>query len=275
MLLVLVAGALHAQRNEIVFLAGPRDHGAPGRHEYEKDLRTLAYAIEHSSNFSGVTTRVVVGKAPPVAELKNAAVIVIESSSDRAANEVHPLFPPDPSTNHTSYDPATAAYLKGIDSLVKKGMGVVILHYASWVENWAARGYYIEWTGGLWVQMLSKNPNDQWSIALKSPSHPVLRGVQPWSYRDEIFSRYFLPDDSRRTDLLVGTPARATIGPQVVSWAYDRADGGRSVVFGGMDYHENLKLDDYRRFMVNAIVWAAGFEVPPGGVRTPVPVVAP
>ena len=28
---------------KIVFLAGPKDHGAVGRHEYEKDLRELAW----------------------------------------------------------------------------------------------------------------------------------------------------------------------------------------------------------------------------------------
>jgi type 1 glutamine amidotransferase len=206
-----------------------------------------------------------------VSDLTNAACIVIESSSDRDAREIHPLFPPDPSTNHTSYDPATTAYLKSIDTLVKHGMGVVIIHYASWVENWVARGYYIDWTGGLWVQMVSKNPNTQWSIALENESHPILRGVKPWSYRDEIFSRYFLPADPRRTDLLVGTPETPALGPQVVSWAYQRADGGRAFVFGGADYHENMKLEDLRRVLLNGIVWSARIDVPAGGVQSPTP----
>jgi type 1 glutamine amidotransferase len=269
-LLVPLAAPAFAQTKQIVFLAGPRDHGMVGRHEYEKDLRTMAEAIAKSANFGSVTTKVIVGRAP-LDSLRGASVIVIESSSDRAANETHPLFPPDPSTNHTGYDAATTAYLKGVDSLVKKGMGVVIIHYASWAENWAARQYYIDWTGGLWVQMMSKNPNDQWSIALKNESHPVLRGVKPWSYRDEIFSKYFLPDDPRRTDLLIGTPSRSTVGSQVVAWAYQRPDGGRSIVFGGMDFHDNLKLDDFRRFLLNSIAWAAGIDVPPGGVQSPAP----
>ena len=28
-----------AQEKKIIFLAGPKDHGAPGRHEYERDLK--------------------------------------------------------------------------------------------------------------------------------------------------------------------------------------------------------------------------------------------
>lgn len=95
------------------------------------------------------------GKAPAASTLADASVIVILSSSDRAANEVHPLFPPDPSTD------ATKAFLQGYDELVrKKGVGVVILHYAVWAENWAARQAYLDWTGGLWVQMASRNPLD-------------------------------------------------------------------------------------------------------------------
>ncbi|MES2178865.1 MAG: ThuA domain-containing protein [Gemmatimonadota bacterium] len=279
--LALLATAGHGQTpaggKQIVFLAGPRDHGAPGRHEYEKDLRVLAYGFDHASNLPGVTTKVIVGKAPRnLAELENASVLVIESSSDRAANEIHPLFPPDPTTNHTGYDAETKSYLAGLDSLIKrKHIGIVIIHYASWVENWAARAYYIDWTGGLWVQMMSKNPNDQWAIALRNESHPILRGVKPWSYRDEIFSRYFLPDDPKRTDLLVGTPARATIGPQVVSWAYQRADGGRGFVMGGVDYHDNMKLEDYRRFLLNGIAWAAGIDVPAGGIVSSLPAETP
>ena len=35
---------------KIVFLAGPKDHGAVGRHEYEKDLRELAWQLEKATN---------------------------------------------------------------------------------------------------------------------------------------------------------------------------------------------------------------------------------
>ena len=42
-----------APAKKIVFLAGPKEHGAPGRHEYEKDLRELAWSLEHASNLKG------------------------------------------------------------------------------------------------------------------------------------------------------------------------------------------------------------------------------
>ena len=263
-----------AEPTQIVFLAGPKDHGFPGRHEYERDLRVLAASLENSSNFANIETRIYVGKAPSdLSEIADADVFVIESSSDRLAEETHPLFPPDPLSNHRGYDEATTAWLEEFDSIVEGGAGVVILHYATWAENWRARGYYLDWTGGLWVQMASRNPVDEWQMQPVNQTHPILKGVKPWTYRDEVFSRFFLPDDHRRTDLLIGTPRedRLSIGPQVAAWAYQRDDGGRGFVFGGVDYHDNMLIDDYRKFILNGIVWAAGREVPSGGVDSATP----
>ena len=263
-----------ADSKKILFLAGPRDHGFPGRHEYERDLKTLATSLEQSGNVKGIVTQLIVGSLPrDLDAVRDAAAIVIDSSSDRADNETHPLFPPNPSTNGRGYDPETTAYLKSLDELIKRNrIGVVIIHYANWAENWRAREYYLNWTGGLWVQTASKNPVDEWSMKPMS-RHPILRGVKPWTYRDEIFCRFFLPKDSRRTDLVMATPKedRAKIGPQVAAFAFLRDDGGRSFVFGGLDFRDNLSQDNYRRFLLNGIAWAAGIEIPKRGVDSPTP----
>jgi type 1 glutamine amidotransferase len=265
---------VYAESHKILFLAGPRDHGAAGRHEYERDLRTLAQSFENSTNIEGVTTQLIVGKAPRnLALFQDVAAIVIESSSDRAENEMHPLFPQNPSTNYRGYDAETSAYLKALDELVQqKKIGIVLLHYATWAENSRAREYYLEWTGGLWVQGASKNPVDDWAMKPLS-RHPILRGVKPWKYRDEVFCRFLLPDDPRRTNLLLATPTadKFQIGPQVASFAYQREDGGRGFVFGGLDFRDNLALDNYRRFLMNGIAWAAHLEIPKAGIQSPTP----
>ena len=275
LVLIGAAQSVSADTKKILFLAGPRDHGAPGRHEYERDLKTLATSLEQATNVSGVTTQLMVGALPRDLEaVRGAAAIVINSSSDRAANEIHPLFPPNPSTNGRGYDAETETYLKSLDELIRQyRIGVVIIHYASWAENWRAREYYLKWTGGLWVQIASKNPVDQWSMTLQQKKHPVLRGVKPWEFRDEIFCRYFLPNDSRRTNLLLASPKedKQRIGPQIASWAYQRDDGGRGFVFGGLDFRDNLALDNYRRFLLNGIAWSAGIEIPRGGISSPTP----
>ena len=153
-------------------------------------------------------------------------------------------------------------------------MGVAVFHYANWVEHWVARRYYLDWTGGLWVQGGSRNPVDQWTMTPKTPDHPILRGVKEWTYRDEVFCRFFLPTDREADRAVIGTPGRRRrrrARPQLASWAYERDGGGRGFVMGGVDFHDNLAtVDDYRRFLLNGIVWAAGMEVPAGGVQSTV-----
>lgn len=273
-LCLLLSSLALADAREILFLAGPRDHGGPGRHEYELDLRTLAQSIESATNLPGVKTRVIVGKAPrDLSAFRNVSAIVIESSSDRLANETHPLFPPNPSTRYRGWDEETTAYLKSLDDLIAQNrIGIVLIHYANWAENVRGREYHLKWTGGLWVQGASKNPVDEWSMKPLA-RHPILSGVKPWKYRDEVFCRFMLPNDVRRTDLILATPTadKPGIGPQVASFAYQRDDGGRGFVFGGLDFRGNLALDNYRRFLLNGIAWAAQIEIPKGGIQSPTP----
>jgi len=261
---------------QFVFLAGTKDHGPPGRHEYEKDLRLLADCLEHSPNLHGVTTKVYVGKAPQdLSEVKDAAVFVILSSGDGNPKEAHPLFPPNTTTDGRKYSGDTAVYLTEFDKLVRKGAGVVVLHYAIQANNLKARDYYLHWLGGLWIpENYSQNPLGTWSITPieAAREHPVLRGVRSWTYYDEIFCKFLAqPLDPRRTDLVLASTDRSNQGVLkniVASWAYQRDDGGRGFVYGGVDVHVAMQTEDYRRLLLNGIVWAARMEVPEGGVQS-------
>ena len=78
------------------------------------------------------------------------------------------------------------------------------------------------------------------------------------------------PQDPKRPDLLMGEAPKTnqgTIASRCITWAYQ--DGlSRALMYGGMDYHSALLEENYRRFLLNAIVWAAGIEVPKGGVTS-------
>lgn len=264
-----------AKITKIVFLAGPKEHGAPGRHEYEKDLRELAWSLEHASNLKNVKTVVLVGKAPKdLSLLEDASAIVIDGSGGWLKTETGILFPQDQDTDGRTYDPQTTAWLKNLDQLIKtKRIGLAIFHYSMWVDNWAGKHYLLDWFGGLWIPYSSHNPVDSWAVRPLTPRHAILNGVKPWTYRDEMYSRYFLFHDPRRTELLEAMPADAKNGgPDPVAWAYERPDGGRSFVWGGSDFHDNMHtVADYRRFLLNGIAWTAGLSVPEVGVAAPAP----
>ena len=282
-----------ADPKRIVFAAGPKDHGAPGRHEYEKDLAALKACLDHS-NVQNITTQLYNGKVPEAGELKNAAVLVMESSGDRTPAEHHVLFPQDATTDHQGYDPQMTERLKQIDALVQKGMGVVVFHYATYVNNATGRKYFTDWTGAYYESGVSRTVVSDWSVAPADAKHPILRGVDPWTTREEFYINYHLGDDSRRTPLLIATPTAPTpmpprpeamiplasppppdpkeVPPSLVSWAIERkGTGGRGFVMTGVDWHKNLAIDAHRRALLNGLVWAAGIDVPAGGVQCKLP----
>ena len=51
-------------------------------------------------------------------------------------------------------------------------------------------------------------------------------------------------------------------------WAIEREDGGRGLGFTGGHWHRNWAIDDFRRVVLNAMVWTAGMEIPDGGVKS-------
>ena len=140
-----VAPDAQVPTKKIVLLAGPKDHGAVGRHEYEKDLRELAWSLDNAGNVKDIKTEVFVGKAPrDLALLDDASVILIDSSGDWLRNEANVLFQQFQATDGRTYDAETTAYLQKLDQLVKqKGIGIVIFHYTMWVENWVGRRLYL------------------------------------------------------------------------------------------------------------------------------------
>lgn len=259
---------------KIVFIAGPKQHGAPGRHEYEKDLRELAWSLEHATNLPHVKTQVLVGKMPrDLSVLQDADEIVIDGNGDWLKTETGVLFPQMADTDGLHYDADTTAWLKSLDALIKqKHIGLTIFHYSMWVDNRAGRTALLDWFGGLWIPYASHNPVDTWTVQPMNGAHPILSGIQPWTYREEMYSRYFLFDNPGRTELLEARPSdpKNGIAFDPVSWAYARPDGGRSFVWGGADFHDNLhSVASYRKFLLNGIAWTAGLDVPAGGVEAP------
>src|SRR3546814_3545582 len=78
----------------ILLFAGPKQHGAPGRHEYEKDMRELAWLLEHSGAARQVKTQVIVGEKPrDQAMLETADAIVIDGNrSEEQKSELQSLM---------------------------------------------------------------------------------------------------------------------------------------------------------------------------------------
>jgi hypothetical protein len=55
---------------------------------------------------------------------------------------------------------------------------------------------------------------------------------------------------------------------ETMMWTFDRPDGGRGFGFTGGHKHVNWANADYRKVVLNAILWVAKADVPSGGVES-------
>lgn len=172
-----------------------------------------------------------------------------------------------------------------IDALAKKGVGIICIHYSVETVKGNEGDKFLEWIGGYFEPHWSVNPH--WRAEFNNlPDHPITRGIETFEIQDEWYYHMRFRDDMDGvTPILSAVPpattlerpdgphsgnphVRAKIGqPQHVAWATEREDGGRGFGFTGGHDHWNWGDDNFRRIMLNAIVWTARGEVPEGGVQ--------
>jgi hypothetical protein len=151
---------------------------------------------------------------------------------------------------------------------IDRGVGIVMLHQAvRYPQALAAR--VTSWIGGVHVD--GRSHRGHWPTHHTAfPPHPVTSGVQPWRIQDGWLNHIQFVDDMHGVTPLVwssrehgGSPAGGAA--DIVSWTYDRPDGGRSFCFTGLDAHVAWSVPGVRQLVVNGILWSAGVLVPAGG----------
>src|SRR5262245_34096421 len=181
-------------------------------------------------------------------------------------------------------------HLAQVDALAKKGMGVVCIHYGVEVTKGESGDKFLDWIGGYFEMNWSVNPH--WTARYeKFPNHPISRGVKPFEINDEwyyhmrfregmqgvtpILTALPPPDSLSRPDgTHSGNPdvRRAVLDrkePQHMAWAAERPGGGLGFGFTGGHDHWNWGDPNFRKLVLNAIVWCAHGEIPANGVESP------
>jgi hypothetical protein len=155
-----------------------------------------------------------------------------------------------------------------MQALADAGVGLVCIHQAvDFPAQFAAQGK--SWLGG--VYLTGKSGRGHWpSSHVEFPEHPVTRGVQPWKINDGWLNELVFVDDLTGITPLVWSGkvyqgSRSGRTADIVGWAYQRPDGGRSFNFTGLDAHSAWSLPGMRQLMVNGILWSAGIDIPLSG----------
>lgn len=257
------------QKKNVVLVAGRPSHG-PGDHEHNAGVLLLKKCLDPIAGLN-VTTHLN-GWPKDAAAFDNADTILLymDGGSGHAAIQGENLLQ--------------------LNKRMKQGTGLVCVHYAVEVPKDRGGPEWLEWIGGYFEANWSVNPH--WTAKFeKLPEHPITRGVKPFEINDEwYYHMRFRTDMEGVTPILTALPPESTLSrpdgthsgnpavreaiknkmPQHVAWAAVRPDGGRGFGFTGAHFHRNWGDGNFRKIVLNAILWTAKVEVPSDGVSSTV-----
>jgi len=95
------------------------------------------------------------------------------------------------------------------------------------------------------------------------PKHPILTAIPDFTAYDEHYYRL-----DRRADIQPLLTVKIDNVDEMVSWAFQREDGGRSFGFVGLHFHANWQLPVYRRLVTQGVLWTLKLPIPGSGVAT-------
>ncbi len=257
-----------ADKKKIVMVAGTKSHGY-GAHEFNAGCLLLKNRLDAA--VPDVLTTVYLNgwpQDPTAFDNANAVVLYMNGGGGHPINN----------------------RLEQFDELMKRGVGLACLHFAVEVPAGKPGHYFLQWLGGYFELFWSVNPHWTLNKPVLAKNHPVTRGVQPFEIRDEwYYHMRFREQEKGVTAILAATPPDSTrketrserggnpdvakrLGmSETVAWATERPDGGRGFGFTGGHDHWNWGHDDFRKLVLNAVVWVAGAEVPKDGVPSKTP----
>jgi type 1 glutamine amidotransferase len=259
--------SFRAPDKKIVFVAGTPSHG-PGEHEYRAGCLLLQKCLEHVRGLHTVVYSNGWPTDPRAFDGADAIVLSMDGGGGHALLQ--------------------DGHLQQLSELMDKGAGLACIHWA--VEPTPDKGEkeLVEWMGGAFEPNWSVNPT--WTADFTTlPEHPITRGVKPFRIYDEWYFHMRFPDGMKGiTPILAAVPPASTMdrpdGPwsgnpavraavkngesETVAWAYDRPGGGRGFGFTGAHYHKNWGNENFRKVVLNGILWIAHKEVPKNGVAS-------
>jgi len=252
-------------KKKIVLIAGKKSHGPEGNgiHDYPWSVRLIKVMFDNSNVKDKVNVEFHLDGWPKdPATLDDADTIMVISDGrdgDKFEEAAHLQ---------------SELHIACIEKQIKRGCGFVTFHFSTFAPekyskkmlNWS--GGYFQWeTDGArkWYSAITTLEAD---VKLENPDHPLARGVKPFKLKEEFYYNLRFDPADKATKPILSVPALPGREPDghVVAWAREREDGGRSFGTSCGHYYENWKNDDFRKLILNAIMWTARADVPPEGV---------
>ena len=259
---VVVGGHPSSKANKIVLIAGEKSHG-PGDHEYIKSVRLLKTMLD-KSNVKGIETEIHLNGWPKDPETLEDADLILFMSDGRDGH----LFSDVPFM--------TDERMQVMERQMNRGCGFSLIHFSTFASDDIGQNV-LEWGGG-YFDWQDEQGERNWYSAIKTlegtlefptPGHPILSGVEPFKMKDEYYYNIRFLDQDPRLQIITVVPeleGREKNG-NAVAWAVEREDGGRGFSTTMGHSFANWQNSDFRKMVLNGIVWAAGAVIPIEGVE--------
>lgn len=249
-----------ADKKKIVLVAGQPSHGY-GAHEHNAGVKLLTKRLNQVPGILALNYHQNGWPRDPSVFDNADAVFLYMDGGDS-----HPV----------------SHHIEQLNKVMRRGVGLMCLHYAVHVSPGLPGEHFKKWIGGYYETGWSTNPH--WDAELQlNEKHPVTRGIQPFEIRDEwYFNMRFRDDIESVIPVVSAKPSKETRQgnrakglshiqeaegrAEHLMWAVERIDGGRGIGCTGGHVHNNWGDDNFRKLVLNALVWVAGGDVPADGV---------
>ena len=258
--------AVAPAKPKIVIIAGPKSHGPVGNgmHDYGWSAKLLKVLLDNSNVADKVRVEIHLdGWTADPSTLDDAATIMVISDGRDG-----PTFAEAP---HLASPENIAAIQKQID----RGCGFLTFHFSTFAPDAYAK-QILDWSGGYfdWEtdgerKWYSNIQTLDAEVKPATPGHPVLNGVGPFTVHDEFYYDLRLNTEPHGVVPIWTVPALPGREPdgRVVAWARERSNGGRGFGTTGGHFYANWESPEFRRTILNALVWTSKLDVPAGGVQ--------
>jgi len=241
LLLALIAGA-HAQepKNLLLLAQGPDGHPR-STHEYVAGQNVLAKLLRDVPNLKTTIVKAEVDWADGPAVLDKADHCVMFVSEG---------------AKWINSDPARR---EAFQKLAKRKGGLSVLHWGMGTKKAADIDVFVKLFGAC-----HGGPDRKFKFLETTctpvPGHPITAGLKEFKLNDEFY--YALKRDPANKDLKPLLTARIDDQDEMVSWAWERPDGGRSFGFSGLHFHANWENENYQRLVGQAVLWTMNVKPP-------------
>ena len=119
---------------------------------------------------------------------------------------------------------------------------------------------------GCWIDTVD---NAAGTVTVTFFDNTDLATIKEFKVNEEFYYKLKLPkgDHAVKPVLL----AEIDGNKEMVSWSWERPDGGRSFGFSGLHFHANWKREEYWRLVAQGVLWTVKQPIPEKGLAVELP----